>query len=99
MRNYDNVSLASETLNNALEPLLSYAFIQRSSQNSSISIHKLVQDIMRDILDDHEMDNGGVLDSLEPQEKKVVYWIERAFESLISHIQTTIRRIGGFAKS
>lgn len=72
---------ARETLNDALEPLLAYAFIERSSANASISIHKLLQDIMRDILANHEMDKARVVDGLESQEKTEVYWLESTFES------------------
>jgi hypothetical protein len=71
-------------LDSALAPLCAYSFVTRSSIKRSISIHRVVQDVMRDILEGRIEDDGNVLESLNSHETKSTYWIGRAAETLNS---------------
>lgn len=71
-------------LNIALQPLLAYGLVQRDPQTRALSIHRLVQSVMREILDGRLADVGVVLMGLSQSEKSPKYWIERVIEILDS---------------
>jgi tetratricopeptide (TPR) repeat protein len=75
---------SKQDLNIAIAPLLAYSFIKRSPTTHSISIHKVVQDVMRDIVEGKMMDVGMVLACLNVRETLPKYWVERAVEALKS---------------
>lgn len=62
----------------ALQPLLIYNFVQRSG--GSISIHRLVQDVMRDLIEHDLQDQASVLDILDDLDRLPEYWVQRAIE-------------------
>lgn len=68
-------------LNKALEPLLVYCFIQRSEARF-ISMHRLVQNVMRDIIDGSLKDSADVLRCFGIEERVPQYWIRRAIEAV-----------------
>jgi len=65
-------------VNSALQPLLSYNFVQRSGR--SISMHRLVQDVMRDLIERDLQDQANVLDILHDFDRMPEYWVQRAIE-------------------
>ena len=65
-------------VNSALQPLISYNFVQRSGGN--ISMHRLVQDVMRDLIERDLQDQGMVLDLLHDFDRVPEYWVQRAIE-------------------
>lgn len=67
-------------VNSALQPLITYNFVQRRDGN--ISMHRLVQDVMRDIIERELQDQGTVLDMLHDFDRFPQYWVERAIELL-----------------
>jgi tetratricopeptide (TPR) repeat protein len=69
-------------LNKALQPLLAYGLVQRDPQTRGLSIHRLVQSVMREILDGSLTGVGVVLTDLCQSEKSPNYWIERIIEIL-----------------
>jgi len=62
--------------NSALEPLFAYSFVKRVS-GEFISIHRLVQDAIRAVITGSIKDTGGLLTSLNPDERMWEYWVER----------------------
>ena len=71
-------------LNKAIGPLCAYSFVKRSSAQQSFSIHPVVQDVMRDIIDGQIKDEGNILEVLGSSGVSPSYWIERAVETLVS---------------
>ena len=69
------------SLNKALQSLLGYSLLQRSPVTRSLSIHRLVQDIMRDIIES-QLERKLILEGMRLVEKSPKYWIERAVEIL-----------------
>ena len=67
-------------LNKALRPLSSWSVVDR--EGSRLLIHKIAQDITRVLLDNPEMDYGGILRHLGNDERSTRYWTERASELL-----------------
>ena len=67
--------------NEAIAPLCTYSFVWRTP--AKISIHRMVQDVVRDILEGQVWDHGGILDVFEDSSKKTTkYWITRTVETL-----------------
>jgi tetratricopeptide (TPR) repeat protein len=69
-------------MNKALAPLFEYRFVKRFRSDRSLSIHRLVQDVMRDIIEERIKDKGTILECLAPREREPIYWIQRAIETL-----------------
>lgn len=67
-------------INSALQPLLVYNFVQRSDR--TISMHRLVQDVMRDLIEQELQEHTKVLDLLQDLDRLPEYWIHRALELL-----------------
>ena len=70
------------SLNKALQSLICYSLVQRSRETRSVSIHRLVQDVMRDILESRLEDSNMILESIPMVERSPKYWVERAIEIL-----------------
>jgi len=62
----------------ALQPLLSYNFVRRS--DGMLSMHRLVQDVMRDIIQNELQDQANVLELLHGLDRMPQYWVQRAIE-------------------
>jgi len=62
----------------ALQPLLVYNFVQRSG--GSIAMHRLVQDVMRDLIEHELQDQANVLDVLDDLDRTPAYWVQRTVE-------------------
>lgn len=71
------LSSCKYALNSALEPLIACSFIKRVS-NESISIHRLAQDAIRAVIEGSVKDTSEFLQSLNPGERTLKYWVERA---------------------
>jgi tetratricopeptide (TPR) repeat protein len=85
---------SSISVNSALQPLLVYNFVQRSGGN--ISMHRLVQDVMRDLIECDLQDQANVLDMLNDFDRVPEYWVQRAIEIIsiaypLSHPDTWAR--------
>lgn len=65
-------------VNSALQPLLVYNFVQRSGGN--ISMHRLVQNVMRDLIERDLQDQANVLEILQDFDRVPEYWVQRAIE-------------------
>jgi tetratricopeptide (TPR) repeat protein len=57
---------------------LTYNFVQRSA--GAISMHRLVQDVMRDLISSELQDQARVLDMLDEFDRVPQYWVQRAIE-------------------
>ena len=68
------------SLNKALGPMLAYCVIKRSVENHSISFHRLVQTVIRDIIEGNLLDQSSIMESLSSHERSAKYWAERAIE-------------------
>lgn len=62
----------------ALQPLVVYNFVQRS--DGRISMHRLVQDVMRDLIEHDLQDQANILDLLDDPDRLPEYWVQRAIE-------------------
>lgn len=78
------IFLTRADFNNALGPLCAYSFVKRSSTSHGISIHRMVQDVMRDIIERRIPDEGSILGALSVHEATPEYWISRTAETLTS---------------
>ena len=65
-------------MNATLKPLLEYGFIRRRS--GSLSVHRVVQEVMRGLLDKQVDDVVNVLHVLPFTHRIAEFWIERAIE-------------------
>jgi tetratricopeptide (TPR) repeat protein len=69
-------------LNSALAPLCAYSFVKRSRENDSISVHRLVHEVVRDIIEGDFRDSGGLLNSLDREQQNPKYWITLGIKSI-----------------
>lgn len=65
-------------MNDAQRPLLEYGFVRRRS--GSLSVHRVVQEVMRGLLENQVDDVVGVLDVLPSTHRNAEYWVKRAIE-------------------
>lgn len=70
-------------LTKAVQPLIAYSFIQISARTRSISVHRLVQGVMRDTLEGTLKDSADVLGLLDNEHRSPQYWISRAIEAVV----------------
>src|SRR5436305_9385706 len=73
-----------ESLNRAFAPLCAYCFVKRFEAKKSFSVHRVVQNVMKDIIELRIKDEGRVLESIDSSEAKPTYWLERGIETLVS---------------
>ena len=69
-----------EQINRALQHLRAYGFVNRSRKTETLSIHGLVQEVMRGVIEGRLPDKGGVLEKIPAHHRTPMYWVERAIE-------------------
>ena len=71
-------------LNKVIGPLYAYSFVKHLPAQHSFSIHRIIQDIMKGIIEGQILDKANILEMFSPSEASATYWIMRSVESLVS---------------